>query len=336
VSGQANTVAGIISASGARAVITCNSCTKSLDTALHYECTTCRLYHLCSLCHKQGKRCPARHRMQPQKQVISGAVPHLEVGLFCSVCDEWVDAPRDPGMQPTNCFFWKCGGSCNDGDWHYCLRCVRRGNCCDHELRLYTNNRPAQSAQAIVRGVADDREPGRRTLERRGYIRGWRNSAGCNICHRNVISANVSTWFHCVECGDGQFDACSNCAEHHTELLPEYGFCPRGHRMFLLTLCDAQSVTSSSTGGSLRIVVRPELAPPEICRDDSPARAAVAVAPNWSDADEALQFPVGAEIRGARVAFSAPAELAGRDTVWYWGTYCGRGGMFEGSLVAFS
>jgi len=335
VPGQPNTVACVI-ATGARADITCDSCAKSLDTELHYECMTCRLYHLCSLCYKRGKRCPARHRMRPQKQVIDGVVPHLEVGLFCSVCDEWVDAPREPGNQLVNCFFWKCAGSCNDGDWHYCLRCVRRGNCCNHELRLYTNNRPAEPAQAIVRGVADTGEPGNHSLERRGYTHWWQNSARCNVCQRNVISVNVSTWFHCVECDDGQFDVCSNCVEHHRELLPEYGFCPRRHGMYLLTVSDVLSATSFSAGGNLRIVVRPELAPPEICRVDSPPHAAVAVAPNWSDDDEALQFPVGAEIRDVRVAFSAPNEQAGRDDIWYWGTYCGRGGMFEGNLVAFS
>ncbi|KAI5858341.1 hypothetical protein BZA05DRAFT_380917 [Tricharina praecox] len=330
VPGAANTVAEVISSTGCRARIACDSCSKIMDTALHYECNSCQPYHLCSFCYNRGKRCPARHAMQPQKQVIAGAIPHLEVGLFCSICDEWLDEPRNTRTENiAHSFFWVCNGDCNDGDWHYCLRCVRRGNCCDHELCLYTNNCPTESTTSIVRGNADNANSNR-TLEQRGYARWREHTARCDICHRNVLDRPASAWFHCTECADGQYDACTNCVENRGDILPGYGLCQRGHNMHILTLGD-------SGPGAVRILDRPEHPPPEIC--DVAAgepRTAVAIEPNWSDAGEELQFPAGAEIRGTRIAFEAPGETPGRMAEWYWGTYCGRGGMFEGSTVIFT
>ncbi|KAI5818801.1 hypothetical protein BZA77DRAFT_351502 [Pyronema omphalodes] len=49
--------------------ITCDLCSEVLDTKLHYECSSCRLFHICLVCYRQGARCPYQnHRGRLQKQ----------------------------------------------------------------------------------------------------------------------------------------------------------------------------------------------------------------------------------------------------------------------------
>jgi hypothetical protein len=310
--GQPNTIADIITRNRRSAEIQCDWCSHNINTSVHYECTVCSLYHLCSPCYRSGKTCPAQHPMLAQKQVYGLHLPHLETGLFCDICEEWVDSSGGGFLREQNAFFWRCAGGCNNGNWHYCMRCVRLGSCCDHELKLYTNNRLFPPINAVVRGPLPQQQPAGPTLESRGYMR-WREyQVTCNRCNGNVICAASEAWYHCRECFDGEFDVCMPCSAR----LAVEGECLRGHMMTIMS-------RGSEGPGSVRTLLRPAIDPPEMCGDVEP-RTAVAVRGNLMGSEVALKFPVGAELREVRPVI---------DDEWCWGTYCGRGGIFERSLV---
>lgn len=74
----------------------------------------------------------------------------------------------------------------------------------------------------------------------------------------------------------------------------------------------------------MRTLLKPEMEAPEICADTEP-RTAIALRGNFAGIEGALRFPVGAELREVRPALY--------DDDWCWGTYCGRGGIFEKRLI---
>jgi hypothetical protein len=318
VPGQPNTIADIIRLRHHTAEITCDACARNINTAVHYECTICSLYHLCAACYHSGMTCPARHPMLAQKQQSGFPLPHLETGLFCNFCEEWVDAPGgNLFTRGQNSYFWRCAGGCNAGNWHYCMRCVRLGNCCDHELKLYTNNRPPAPNNAIIRGPSQLLIQQNSSLEARGYTRHREYQVTCDRCSVNVLAAGAAGWYHCRECMDGEFDVCMNCSRW----LATEGVCLRGHRMAIIS-------QGSEGRGDMRTLLKPEIEAPELCGDAEP-RTAIALRGNLAGirSEAALRFPVGAELSDVRPALD--------DDEWCWGTYCGRGGIFEKSLVRF-
>jgi hypothetical protein len=313
---QPNTVADIITLTRRTAEISCDSCTRNINTAVHYECMTCCLYHVCAPCYHSGIRCPMRHPMVGQKQKTGFPMPYLETGLFCNVCEEWVDAPGgNIYTRGQNSYFWRCAGGCNVGSWLYCMRCVRLGNCCDHELKLYTNNRAPTSANAMIRGPSQQSQQGT-SLEARGYTRHRDYQVTCDHCGIGVLNGGAG-WYHCRECMDGEFDICMNCAEW----LPQEGACLRGHRMAIIS-------QGSEGRGDMRTLLKPEIEAPELCGNAEP-RTAIALTGNLAGirSEAVLRFPVGAELSNVRPALD--------DDEWCWGTYCGRGGIFEKRLVRF-
>ncbi|KAF8242202.1 hypothetical protein K440DRAFT_664908 [Wilcoxina mikolae CBS 423.85] len=309
VPGQPGSIADFITGVGSRVNIKCDSCGKHLDTALHYECTVCSLFHLCISCHRLGKTCPASHRLIPQKQILTHPTPYLQTGLFCSICDSWIDESRNfrTGGTLALCFFWHCSGGCNDGKWNYCLRCVRRGHCCDHKLLLYTNNRSLETG--VIRGTPASAAdlPLSTTHERWQYYK-----ADCDICHQRV----QNWWFHCPDCPDGEYDVCTSCAN---VLGTDDGKCQRGHKMLALQM--------GQEGGDVEVLWRSDVKAPEICVGGGLGRPATAVVDNWAVGDEGLGFPKGAGIRDVRKAFEDEVG------VWCWGVYCGQKGIFEMSKV---
>lgn len=317
VPGQPATIVEIIASSRQLAMITCDACERNVNMYVHYECTVCSLYHLCSSCYLSGQTCPARHRMLAQKQVMRFQAPYLETGIFCNVCDEWVDAPAGGHLhsQPDNSFFWRCAGGCNNGNWNYCKRCVRLGACCDHELKLYTNTRPATPPNGVLRGPTPQQQLAgpEGSLEARGYARWYNYNVVCDRCSANVHSAGSAGWYHCRECLDGEFDLCMGCSAWQEA----EGECPRGHKMAIMS-------QGSQGRGDMRTLLKPEMEAPEICADTEP-RTAIALRGNFAGIEGALRFPVGAELREVRPALY--------DDDWCWGTYCGRGGIFEKRLI---
>lgn len=344
--GTPATVADILIRNGSRVDISCDLCATSLTELLHWECTVCELFHLCYACFYGGKTCPEAHLLVPQRQVLPlQATPYVETGLFCNVCEAWIDEARDDrSTGAPNSFFWHCGGGCNQGNWNYCLECVRRGRCCDHQLLLYTNHRVGEtgvmrgSGAAATQGPLDD------------HHRRWNfYVAYCDLCHLSVQNADTIAWYHCPDCPNGEYDLCTGCCA----LLESDGKCGGGHQMSLLEL--------GTQGGAVRVLWRPEAPVPDICvgddcggggsrgggvlgrwgggggggggrREGDVGRNAVALSGNWSDERTVLSFPIGAGLREVRKAFEGTGER-GQTVEWWWGVYCGSHGIFERSLV---
>ncbi|TGZ81941.1 hypothetical protein EX30DRAFT_371142 [Ascodesmis nigricans] len=238
--------------------ITCNGCSASIGTNLHYECAACVMFHFCAPCYNSSRRCPSsvsdpRHVLLPQRATItvSEPRPHIQTGIFCSVCEEWCDEDRDERTAAQDSFFWQCEG-CNDGHWVYCQSCLVRGMACSHPLVLWTNSRgsaavrtqrmttrtssatpssssslaiitPAAASQivfgppkeTITAHLPASMGPGFSWLDIRGYMRWPHYRLICDVCHHTIQSWN--SWLHCERCDNGGWDVCHNC----TFFLPD-------------------------------------------------------------------------------------------------------------------
>ena len=142
----------------------------------------------------------------------------------------------------------------------------------------------------------------------------------------------------CMQC----YDVTRSGADPNTSTFK----CPQGHDFSLLT--------QSGTPGSRKVILSPPHDPPEIIpRSQNPyPRTAIALKGHWPDEENALRgnvsqgdrpgvrmwehgdqlaFPEGAVITDVALAFTEGVGLDG--VTYYWGWYCGAGGLFESEFV---
>jgi hypothetical protein len=255
-----SSVLEILQRSQERIIITCDHCHLRLDTSIYLECAGCPLFHLCLRCYRSGHTCPApaseryMHYLTRQKLIASWPRRYIQVGIFCDVCDLWIDEDRNNTARMTS-MFWHCE-ICNKGCWCLCVGCVQRGWNCTHELVLYTNNRLSSSASSstpspssslirggnIGRATSEGRfqvEPfsSQEVLREMGYfLWNWSNySAVCTLCKLSIHSPN--TWLHCFGCPETLGgDLCTTCFYNLHRTFPSqsrslhsFFVCPRGH-----------------------------------------------------------------------------------------------------------
>lgn len=331
-------------------IITCDHCSRRLDTAVHMECSTCPLFHLCLRCFRAGRTCPSpSHCLTRQKLISSWPRRYLQVGIFCDVCDSWLDEDRNGGAR-ADAMFWRCD-SCNDGrGWSYCTRCVQRGWNCTHELEMWSNNRTTSSG-TLTRGSPRLPTP---SLDPIGAASGllasgytpflFPSAVACTLC-KLAIGEQSAQWLHCFGCPEPHGDLCTICFYNlhrtfpsATRSLHSFYMCPRGHAMGVL----AQHGKRVLHRGVFAHSPRPRA--PEWIRGGSRAKA-VAVRGHWPEEEDApcdgedtrkwgrgqwLCFPVGAEVLDVVSAF---VSEDGR-VEWFWGSYSGVGGLFPGEYVA--
>ncbi|KAI5858325.1 hypothetical protein BZA05DRAFT_330493 [Tricharina praecox] len=331
-------------------IITCDHCTRRLDTAVHLECSTCPLFHLCLRCFRAGRTCPSpNHCLTRQKLISSWPRRYLQVGIFCDVCDGWLDEDRNGGAR-VDAMFWRCN-SCNDSrGWSYCTRCVQRGWNCTHELEMWSNNRTTSSG-TLIRGSPRLPTP---SLDPIGAASGLLGSGytpflfltavACTLC-KLAIGEQNSQWLHCFGCPEPHGDLCTTCFYNlhrtfpsPTRSLHSFYTCPRGHAMGVL----AQHGKRVLHRGVFAHAPRPRA--PEWIRGGGGGKA-VAVRGHWPEEEDAscdgddarkwgrgqwLCFPAGAEVLDVASAFVSED----RRVEWFWGSYSGVGGLFPGEYVA--
>ena len=238
----------------------------------------------------------------------------LQSGFFCSNCSAF--AHDD---------FWVCD-ICNDGEWGYCVVCVRHGRCCTHPL-LHVGAHPSTN---ISSSSPVDPQPSGKTPQ----FSPLACSINCSICDLPIPPSG--NHFHCPQCDDGDYDMCIDCylrlvnngqiseedgprgwrrcLKGHRMIIFGFGFSARGQRFVVIKdLVGGHALNVSemshtsgeyppSGGGGLRV------------------SAQWSYWPKDGDDDE-LAFPRGAEIK----------ECENVDGNWSWGVYCGRTGLFPSS-----
>jgi hypothetical protein len=248
----------------------------------------------------------AMHTFLPQKQTSFG---DLQTGVFCSQCESHLD---EVGTVFCHC------ENCNDGEWAYCMTCVKRGKCCSHPLNIYYNNR---ASSGRVHGPSLSPFVGGTMNARAGYFRYRLFHFDCDLCSDRI--PRDTEWLHCHQCANGEFDMCSSCSQtvDNHMMLSQRGRCLEGHEMAVLKMEDG--------GGRMVTLKRPEVPVPEIVEGERGQRA-IAMSGNWPEDGEegGLWFPVGAELEGVRRAWTE------EDREWWWGAYSGGGGIFERGVVA--
>lgn len=320
--------------------VTCERCGKSnIAYELHMHCEQCNNgnYDLCLRCWREGRgclnwcgfgrsaiahgkrivgsndgnpsACPLPHSLtgrryrrfrdqqSPRAQARGAAlieIPNsdieLESGNVCSNCSNFA--------QETSWVY----DVCNDGEWAYCVFCVRGGRCCTHPLLpvSFTSPKNAPSESSITS----------QSSEKTQQVSPLTMGVKCDIC-TDPIPPSASR-FHCPQCNDGDYDVCTSCylglvrrhqvserdgprgwrrcLKGHRMLIAGYNNTPRGQRYVIsqdvaggYTLSDSDISCSASSyppcrGGDLRVLALWSYWPEEV------------------DDDELL-FPKGAEIR---------------------------------------
>lgn len=208
--------------------VTCERCGKSnIAYELHMHCEQCNNdnYDLCLRCWREGRgclnwcgfgrsaiahwerivgsnagylsECPIPHfltgrryrrlrdQQSPRAQAtgaalieISNSDVELESGFCCSNCSNFA--------QNT---FWVCD-VCNDGEWAYCVFCVRGGRCCTHPLLpvSFTSPTNAPSESSITA----------QSLEKTQRVSPLTMGVRCSNCTYTIPSSDSR--FHCPQC----------------------------------------------------------------------------------------------------------------------------------------
>lgn len=351
--------------------VNCDVCHKVVEQFM--ECARCTMFEICIQCHREGKKCPESsvdgHFLTMQKleyaslsDLATAPTRQLLCGIFCDICLRFCDESNYSDRRE-NSYFWHCE-TCNNGEWHYCQRCVARGAVCTHELKLYTNTRgstlghirgldPATIEMTVARfsanagAAVDTLPPGELNLLAKGYVRRTEYSVDCDLCNRQVPARH--SYFHCEECADGDWDACADCFFAPTSPTSNFGGeyrCPQGHAMTL--------VAQDAGPGSRKPVAGPPRVPPEWLAPVE-GRRAVAVAAHWPCVPDSgsggigarvvegerrwgnegvLCFPQNAEIEGVVTAFEEVTGN-GQGEVHCWGWYAGIGGIFPRDTIRF-
>lgn len=287
--------------------IECNRCGKNnLAYSLHYNCSQCHdgKYNLCLQCYRLGRGClhwygfgyVALRRYQREAKGPSSrniaSPPHALIGHQYERPDPETAQPSssDAGQQMTtqnpqlrlrsgafcalcsdfaNDCFWKCG-SCQEGEWGFCTRCVNQGRCCTHPLLpvahrssphiTNTDPSPSSGQKATTTFAAAPEHHPRSSPHLIGlnppdqYIPLTLRTS-CKICEYPIPPS--TTRFHCPQCNAGDFDICS---ASYLQLVStgritadngDKGWrrCPSGHRMIVMGFED-------SSAGQRRVVVK--------------------------------------------------------------------------------
>ena len=113
----------------------------------------------------------------------------LQSGFFCSNCSAFAHEN-----------FWVCD-ICNDGEWGYCVVCVRHGRCCTHPL-LHVGAHPSTN---IHPSSSVDPQPSDTIPQ----VSPLACSIDCSICDLPIPPSG--NHFHCPWCDDGDYDVCIDC-----------------------------------------------------------------------------------------------------------------------------
>lgn len=314
--------------------IECNRCGgQNIEYSLHWNCSKCYdgKYNLCLQCYRLGRGClhwygfgyAALQRYQrdakdlsrredpspphalighrygrPEPEPILSPRPEaepnmttqdsklrLQSGAFCAMC-----------LDFANGCFWKCG-SCNEGEWGFCNRCVNQGRCCTHPL-LPVAHESSFNAQEIVTSTSSKTTSFIPTTKQ--YSQSSAHLIGlsppeqyvpltlstkCNICDYPIPPS--STRFHCPQCNNGDFNICVN---SYLELIStnrisaengDKGWrrCPDGHRMIVVGFDD-------SPAGQRRVVVKNPVGGHALKNDGNDAEASLKQEWSWRDGQQ--------------------------------------------------
>lgn len=344
--------------------VSCSHCQKRVDYTTRYRCSECDVI-TCRQCYRLDKGCssPSTGHIQTMERMQLEPNRHIQSGIFCDICDTWCDSSRLG--EEVNSYFWACL-VCNNGEWDMCLECVSRGNCCSHELQLFTNNRAAARNDTASRSALSLAERLRglnmsttrdARLASLGYTR-WTNfNVTCDDCKFPI--PHEHSYLHCTVCRNGQWDICMKCWEASPEVSGEEDGtvfkCEAGHKMLLLSQLGKE--------GTHKLIFDVPHDPPDYVskrpskgrNGPTVARDAVAVKSHWPDLQDTvdgavyrastpgerscdlgglLAFPQKAVISDVWVAFT---EGEGDQMMEYlWGWYAGIGGLFPRDCVRFT
>ncbi|KAL8754013.1 MAG: hypothetical protein Q9199_004643 [Rusavskia elegans] len=285
--------------------IVCNRCDRqNIQYELHWNCSRCLAgeYNLCSRCYRLGRGClhwfgfghAALQRYQrdvkdpskpkdpspphsligrrygqpgPEMFVSSSAegernmtkqdpAQRLQSGAFCGSCS-----------SNANECFWKCG-SCNEGEWGFCNRCVDQGRCCSHPLLPVTHKSSLNSGSLLhdpntSQGTSYVPAAGPHSpssthflgLSSPNHYVPLTLSTKCNVCQFPIPPSK--TRFHCPQCNDGDYNICTT---SYLKLISSrrisvddgdkgWRKCQNGHRMIVVGFED-------SSAGQRRVVVK--------------------------------------------------------------------------------
>ncbi|KAL8762655.1 MAG: hypothetical protein Q9184_001362 [Pyrenodesmia sp. 2 TL-2023] len=314
--------------------IECNRCgKKNLEYELHWNCPKCYdgKYNICLSCYRLGRGClqwygfgyaalqryqrdakdlTKRKDLSPPHTLVGHRYKHpepetaqgptsegsqkkttqdpklrLQAGAFCAICLEFTD----------DCF-WKCG-SCNEGEWGFCNRCVNQGRCCTHPLL------PVAHDSSLSAGITDTSTSSRTTSftpTTHNYSRPRPQLIGlpqpeqyipltlstkCNICEYPIPPS--TTRFHCPQCNAGDFNICTTSYLNLLtagRLSPENGDkgwrrCPNGHRMIVIGFEDTPT-------GQRRVLVKDLVGGHTLKNDGNDAEASLKQEWSWQDGQQ--------------------------------------------------
>ncbi|KAI4178215.1 MAG: hypothetical protein L6R41_008485 [Letrouitia leprolyta] len=326
--------------------IACNRCNRrNIEYDLHYNCPRCYdgKYNLCLRCYRIGRGClhwygfgyAALQRYQRDAKDISKQKDHspphtlvgqqykqpkpeemrsprsetapkmvtqtpslrLMSGAFCAICFEFA-----------NQCFWKCG-SCNEGEWGFCNRCVNQGRCCSHPLLpvMHKSLLNVAVSESFVSSGTTSFVPAPEHhsassplfigLSPADQYVPLSLSTVCNICNYPIPPS--STRFHCPQCNDGDFNICTN---SYLKLVSDdrisvdngdkgWRRCPNGHRMTVLGFED-------SPGGQRRVVVKDLVGGHGLKNDGISAEQSMQQEWSWQDGQQRHFRMVSKQVSG--------------------------------------
>ena len=285
--------------------VTCNRCDRqNIQYELHWNCSKCLggKYNLCSRCYRLGRGClnwygfgyAALQRYQRSVKDPSKSnglsLPHSLIGhqyrrpepetVFPSPTDGGRSMTRqDPVLRllsgafcgscsnNANECFWKCG-SCNEGEWGFCNRCVDQGRCCSHPLLPVAHKSSLKSGSSLhgadaSRGTSFVPALGPRPPSSTHFLGLFPPnhyvpltlSTKCNVCQYPIPPS--ITRFHCARCNAGDYNICTTSylglisAGHIGVDDSDKGWrkCPNGHRMIVIGFEDCSA-------GQRRVIVK--------------------------------------------------------------------------------
>ena len=250
--------------------ISCERCGKfNIAYELHMNCEKCNDgdYNLCLHCWRHGRGCLnwygfGQSAMTFWNHTVSSktidsskcAIPHILIGRrYRRVAirappagagdgEALIETLSNSNLDFQSGFFcsnystfahddyWVCD-ICNDGEWGYCVVCVRRGRCCTHPL-LHVGAHPSTNSQpsSSVNPRPSDTIPPFSPLA---------CSINCSICDLPIPPSG--NHFHCPRCDDGDYDVCIDCylrLVNNGQITEENGprgwrRCLKGHRMII-------------------------------------------------------------------------------------------------------
>jgi len=313
--------------------LSCNGCGKQhIECEVHHHCDLCTdlassAYNLCRPCYRRGAGCPhwmgfghntaSRQELRAERYVRSqnGNIIYQQ-GKFCDTCGESADV-----------CYWSCG-SCNDGEWGYCDKCVKQGRVCRHPLL-------ANAVDLVQNGLR------LRPLPIKDVFC-WRNE-------RKI--PRLERYLHCPTC---YVDLCDGCLRIFERIIKQqdiihgrpgrigWRWCPDGHRMQTIEMVgegigeagrriymDVEGGwVSKSAFGAHRINgqsagSQEDDLPHDLHQDTGRTMVALWTRIPDDGVEDELSFPRGAEI----------TEVKEVNEDWSYGVYCRMMGLFPSNHV---